>query len=203
MDAVDFAALARGLILYAVFPVWVGAAFADWLCHRRSAIERTSGWREAALHWLLLIELAVPAAAVALLEVNALVVCLMLGGWVLHELTTYADLRWATGRRRVSPAEQMVHNLFELAPVVAGAMVLMLHWPAVRSLLRADGAAPDFGARLDLPQIPPGQGVMVAGVLLLFVALPYAEELARCLRVARAAARARQARGHDPHSAFG
>jgi hypothetical protein len=41
------------ILMYFVIPVWFAAGFADWLCHRSSNIETTSGikepqWRQSA-----------------------------------------------------------------------------------------------------------------------------------------------------------
>ena len=35
--------LLTGILLYGVLPLWVAAGFADYLCHRRTRIEATSG----------------------------------------------------------------------------------------------------------------------------------------------------------------
>jgi hypothetical protein len=49
----------RDLLMYFVLPVWLAAGFADYLCHRASHIERTSGWKESLLHLLQFSEMAV------------------------------------------------------------------------------------------------------------------------------------------------
>src|ERR1700754_1847891 len=33
-----------GMLMYFLLPLWLAAGFADYLCHRATAIERTSGW---------------------------------------------------------------------------------------------------------------------------------------------------------------
>ena len=38
---------ARWLLMYGVMPLWIVAGLADWWCHRRTGIERTSGLRRA------------------------------------------------------------------------------------------------------------------------------------------------------------
>ena len=37
----------RGMLMYFVMPLWLAAGFADYLCHRATHIERTSGWKES------------------------------------------------------------------------------------------------------------------------------------------------------------
>jgi hypothetical protein len=57
------ASAAPAILMYFVLPVWLVAGFADYLCHRASAIESTSGWKESLLHLLQLGEMAVPTLA--------------------------------------------------------------------------------------------------------------------------------------------
>lgn len=38
------------LLAWGVFPLWLAAGGANWLCHRDSRIEETSGTRESWLH---------------------------------------------------------------------------------------------------------------------------------------------------------
>lgn len=188
MQAPALAALAQGFLLYLVMPLWIAAAFADWLCHRRSDIARTSGLTEALLHWALLAELGIPLLAAAFFEINALLITLMLAGFVLHELTVYIDLRFSSARRDIAPIEQIVHSFQELVPLTAGVLVLLLHWPAALSLLGRGEGPPDWGLHpKPLPLPLPGL-LAIAAALAVFVLLPYAEELRRCWK-ARAPAR--------------
>lgn len=176
---------ARQLLLYVLMPLWIGAAFADWLCHRHTGIEHSSGVREALLHWLMLAEFGVPLLAALFLEINALVVALMLGAFLLHEVTVYVDLRFAGGRREIPPIEQIVHAALEWLPALAATVVLLWHWPALLSLLGLGAEAADFTPRPRAPPLPAGQLAVFAAALLLYVVLPYAEELWRCLRAER------------------
>ena len=61
---------ARHLLMYGLLPLWIAAGLADWACHRRTGIERTSGLKENLLHLLMFGEIGVGMAAVALLEIN-------------------------------------------------------------------------------------------------------------------------------------
>ena len=49
------------ILMYVVLPLWLAAGFADYICHRASHIERTSGWKESVLHLVQFGEMAVPA----------------------------------------------------------------------------------------------------------------------------------------------
>ena len=50
------------LLMYFVVPVWLMAGFADWLCHRATNIEITSGAKESVIHLLLFAEVRGPLA---------------------------------------------------------------------------------------------------------------------------------------------
>jgi hypothetical protein len=40
------------ILMYFVLPVWLVAGFADWLCHRATHIESTTGAKESLIHLL-------------------------------------------------------------------------------------------------------------------------------------------------------
>jgi len=117
--------IASTLLLTVVFPLWVTAGLADWACHWRTGIARTSGLKENLLHLLMFAEAGVIAAAIALLEFNAGLLLLVVAVFVFHELTVYWDLRYSTLLRDVGPFEQMVHSFLELLPLVALALVVV------------------------------------------------------------------------------
>jgi hypothetical protein len=170
------------IVLYFVVPVWLIAGFADWLCHRRSHIEATSGARESMLHLLLLVEMGVPLLAAIYLEVNALVLAVLLAGFVAHELTTHVDLRIATSSRRVGVVEQLVHSVLEMAPLLVLLLLASAHWGQWLAMF---GLGSERG-RFDLAwssHVPPATysaGLVIAVLALALV--PYVEELLRARR---------------------
>jgi hypothetical protein len=172
----DTEALTRAYLLYVIMPLWLAAGIADWFCHRASRIATTSGWRESAIHLLMLAEVGLPVLLGLLLEINALVIAVMLVGFVAHELTAHWDLRYALPRRRVSAAEQHVHNYLGALPFMAASVVIVLHWPQFLALL---GAGPQ-PARFDLAwKRAPLPLPYIAGLLIAIVVLeilPYVEE---------------------------
>jgi hypothetical protein len=60
--------------MYFLLPLWLAAGFADWLCHRATHIEATTGAKESLIHLLMFAEVSVPLLAAIFLEVNALVI---------------------------------------------------------------------------------------------------------------------------------
>jgi hypothetical protein len=107
------------LLVGAIFPLWMLAGAADWLCHRASGIERTSGARESRLHLLLYAEIALPVLALTLFQATAPILALMTLGVAAHFVTSWADTRYAQPKRFISPFEQQVHGFLEMLPLFA------------------------------------------------------------------------------------
>jgi hypothetical protein len=178
------------LLMYVVFPLWVVAGFADWTCHVRTGIAVTSGLKENALHWLMYAEIGVGLAAVAFFEINAAVLAIVLGVFVVHEATVYWDLNYSTMRRDVGPFEQMVHSFLELLPLMSLALLALIAWPQAQALVRWDSVAPDWALR---PKDEPWPVLYIAAAFaasVLFNALPLMQETMSCLAARRARVRA-------------
>ena len=180
--------IAQFLLMYFVLPLWLAAGFADYLCHRASSIETTSGPKESLLHLLQFAEMAVPTLAAIFLEVNALVLLVMIVSLVLHQLTAMWDVRFAYHRREVTPIEQHIHSVLEMLPLTALLIVVALHWQQFLALFGAGAQPADFTIRLKEPPLPWLYITVVLTLVLLFEVLPYAEELARTLRARRSTA---------------
>ena len=171
------------LLLYLVLPLWILVGAADWLCHRRARIELTAGPLESVIHLLLLAEVGIPLLAGLLLEINSAVLVLMLGGFLLHELTGYWDVRYASAHRQITPIEQRVHDYLTAIPLAALLLVVAANWDAALSLI---GKAPfDAGLRWKEPPLPIGYVLGIIVAVLLFNGLPFLEELWRGLRERR------------------
>ena len=182
----DTTALAAALILmFAVLPIWVAAGLADYLCHRASSIETTSGPKESALHLLQLSLVGFPVLLALFLEIDAALLALMIVCLLLHHAVAYFDIRYANTTRDVTPFEQMVHSFLELMPLTAFALLCVLHWNQAASLFGFGPSQADFSLE---PKSQPLPLAYVAGLLaatFLLNALPYAEEMTRTLRARR------------------
>lgn len=167
-------------LMYVLVPLWLAAGLADWLCHRATRIEVTSGLKESVLHIVQFVLVGVPLLAALFLQVNAAILLMMIAGLVLHQAVAIWDVRYANATRRVPPAEQHLHGMLEAIPAVATAVVIILHWQEFRGLL---GRAP--ASFVLEPKHAPLPGWYLASVLAATAiagALPYAEEFVRCLR---------------------
>lgn len=163
---------AQLILMYAVFPVWVAAGFADWVCHRRTSIATTGGLPENIFHWLLFGQIGVGLLAVAFLEINGAVLLIVAAVFAVHEFTVYRELRFAAPLREIRPAEQMVHSFLELLPLLSLALLAVIAGPSVA----------DFGLRLKAQ--PWGAAYLLGALALSFVfnVLPLAQEFFSCLR---------------------
>jgi hypothetical protein len=173
---------AQWLLMWAVLPLWIAAGLADWWCHRLTRIERTSGLPENVFHWMLLAQAGIAVLAVALLEINAAVLLLVFAAFVLHELTTWIELRYTVRYREVRPIEQMIHSYMEMLPLLMLALLAVMHREQALAWFWTD---PDFRLRPKEQPWPPAYllgALLAAGV---FNVLPMAEESLRCARAAQ------------------
>src|SRR5436190_20347685 len=174
----------RLLMMFFILPIWLAAGFADYLCHRASHIERTSGWKESALHLLQFAEMALPILAALFLEITSGVIVLMIGCLILHQATAMWDVSYAAAMREVKPIEQHVHSVLEMMPLTGLLIVIALHWQAFVALFGFGTAT--FGLALKHAPLPWVYIVTILALTLLFEVLPYLEELVRSLRYRRA-----------------
>jgi hypothetical protein len=171
----------RRALQWFVMPVWIGAGLGDWWCHRRTDIEHTAGVQESIVHAAMMLEAGLPSMLGLFCEVNAGVLALTYGTLAVHEVTAIVDVAYADGRRAVTPTEQHVHGFLERVPLMASAFLTVLHWDQARAVL---GRGENAEWRIKRKRRPlstryrAGVLAAVAGL----VALPYGEELARCLR---------------------
>jgi hypothetical protein len=177
----------EALLLYFIMPVWFLAGLADYLCHRATDIEHTSGFKESLLHLLMFAEIAAPLLACLFLEVNALVFLVMIAGFLLHEATSLWDVSYAIDKRYVSPLEQHVHSFLEMIPLMAGAFVAVMHWGQFLALFGLEPAR--FAIEWKQSPLPVGYIVAVFAASLFLELLPYLEELWRGLRAKHAVRR--------------
>ncbi|RWE74530.1 diguanylate cyclase [Mesorhizobium sp.] len=170
------------ILMYFVLPVWLIAGFADWLCHRATHIESTTGAKESLIHLLMFAEVGIPLLAAMFLEVNALVIAVMIVTFFVHEATAMWDVRYATTARTVSPIEQHVHSFLEMIPLMGVVIVVALHWGQFLALFGAGTEKARFDLTWKHQQLPVAYIAAVMVIIVLFELLPYVEEFFRGLR---------------------
>ncbi|MBW9103008.1 diguanylate cyclase [Paraburkholderia phenoliruptrix] len=173
------------ILMYFVLPVWLAAGFADWLCHRATHIESTTGAKESVIHLLMFAEVGVPLLAAIFFEINAGIILLMIVAFLAHEATALWDVSYAVGGRKVTPFEQHVHSFLELVPLMAIVLVVSRHWPQFQALLGLGGEPARFELVAKNQPLPVAYIVTLFALILVFELLPYLEELWRGLRMRR------------------
>jgi len=118
-------------LLVAMFAAWLLAGLGDWLSHRRTHIETTSGPKESALHLLLHLLIAAPIVLGLFLRIDALVLVLMALSVLTHTAVALWDTSYSQPRRYISPLEQQIHSHLEMWPLFGLAVVVVLHWNEV------------------------------------------------------------------------
>lgn len=179
-------AASRRYLMYVVMPLWFVPGVLDYLLHRRSRIEETSGPRESLIHLVMMAEMGVPAWLGLLCEINPGLLAVMGALAVVHNATSVLDQHTAvSGGRELSPAEMSVHTYLESLPFAALGTLCCLHWDQLREVARP---GPGWW-RLERKRAPLPAGYLtgVAAATLGLIAVPYTEEMIRCARYKRAA----------------
>ena len=182
-DPADVESMTIRFLMYVLLPAWFIPAVTDYLMHRRTRIERTSGLGESAIHALMMAEISVPLLLTLLCEVNPLLLGIGTVATGVHEATAIWDVRAAVdGGREVRPAEQHIHSFLESLPFMAVSALLCLHWDQVVEAWhgRADGTA--WRLRRRRRPLPGRYLAGVTAAVAAFIAAPYAEEIWRCAK---------------------
>ena len=126
-------------LAYCGYLAWLCAGLFDFIVHRRTDLPHTSGVAESATH---LIQLGLLGTAIVVglaFDVGRGTALLMGALVVAHAVVGYIDSRIAFARRRVvSPVEQHLHSVLDMAPIIAFGSLLLWTWPAA---LHSGGAS--------------------------------------------------------------
>ena len=173
------------ILMYFILPLWLAAGFADWLCHRATHIESTTGAKESVIHLLMFAEVGLPLLAAIFLEINAGIILFMIVAFFVHEATALWDVSYAVSGRNVTPFEQHVHSFLELVPLMAIVLVVSRHWLQFQALLGIGSEPAGFELTAKTQPLPVAYIVTLFALILVFELLPYFEELWRGLRTRR------------------
>ena len=179
---IETSSLTRRFLLYYIIPIWLAAGVADWICHRGSAIEQTTGAKESLMHLLMLAEVSIPVTAGFFLEVTAPIAALMIAAFLAHEVTALWDVSYAVTARNVTPIEQHVHSFLEMVPLMAISFIAVLHWPQFCALAGIGEEPADLSIRAKDKPLPAGYIPISLAATGILEVLPYLEELYRTLR---------------------
>jgi hypothetical protein len=184
------------ILMYFILPVWLLAGCADWLCHRASHIETTTGAKESMLHLLMFAEIGVPLLAAIFLQINAGIIALMIAAFFVHEATALWDVSYAVTARNVTPIEQHIHSFLEMIPLMAILFIVSLHWGQFQALFGFGSETARFDLNWKEEPLPATYVITIMAVTLTFELIPYIEEFFRGLRANRGALVPPKARVH-------
>jgi hypothetical protein len=170
------------ILLYFILPVWLLAGCADWLCHRASHIETTTGAKESLLHLLMFAEIGLPLLAAIFLQINAGIIALMIVAFFIHQATSLWDVSYAVTARNVSPIEQHVHSFLDMIPLMAILFVVTRHWEQFLALFDLGTEPARFSLSWKEEPLPATYVISVMAAALLFEVIPFIEEFVRGLR---------------------
>jgi hypothetical protein len=119
------------MILYGLLPLWGIAGFIDWLCHRKTHVESTSGLKESLIHSLMGLQLGIPILLCLVFQVNVLIylVCALM--WIFHELVAHWNVHYASPLRKISIWEVHVHNYMATVPLYLLMLISVINWDVV------------------------------------------------------------------------
>ena len=152
------------VLIYVGYLLWLLAGAADFLCHRRTDLPHTSGLGES---WLHLLQLAVIGSGLLLwlaLAPSLSLLLMELAIVVVHTVFGYLDTRQAFGRRVISPIEQHVHSILDIAPIIAFGILLGSTW--------ADAGQRGWPLSLRQPAFAPAVWMLVLAPALLLCVVP-------------------------------
>lgn len=171
--------LIQNALLYACLPLWVIMGLADYLCHRKAAIERTTGIKESLMHVAMGAQIGVAVFLGLTFEINVLLLLMVGVVLVLHVWVAHHDVTYALRRREITVWETHAHSFLEVLPFVVVLLLAFKRWPAFVDLVTLNWAGNLTLVQKTTPldaQYIVGYFafMMVAGVA------PYIEEVWRC-----------------------
>lgn len=179
------AQVTQNYILYFIMPFWFLVGFADYLCHRATRIEATSGLKESLIHALMFIEITIPVVMGLYLEITSAVLIAVLVAYFVHEATALWDVAYAQSRREIWLIEQHIHSYLAIIPFMVASFVICLYWSDFVAIFGIGTARPDFSLRWKEPPLPLAYHIGLNIAAAAFLGLPYLEELWRCYRYQR------------------
>jgi hypothetical protein len=179
------AQITQNYILYFILPFWFVVGFADYLCHRATSIERTSGLKESLIHALMFTEITIPVVLGLFFEITSLMLLVILVAYFVHEATAIWDVSYAQDRRKIHVVEQHIHSYLAVIPFMVASFVICLHWNDFVGLFGIGDAIPDFSLKWKRPQLSVKYHIGLNLAAATFLGAPYAEELWRCYRYQR------------------
>jgi hypothetical protein len=168
--------LLGGFLAWVLYPLWLIGGAADYICHRRTDIQRTSGIQESWLHVAQFLAISLVFVGAVLLQITLPVVIALVLLVVAHTVLSFIDVSYTLGRRHISASEQHAHGLLNVIPLIAVALLAILNWQTM--------LAPSSGpvVRLKDEPLPATHVAMLLGSFSVLAGGPVIEEWLRTYR---------------------
>ncbi len=133
--------LLGGFLAWVLYPLWLIGGAVDYLCHRRTDIQHTSGIQESWYHVAQFITIALVFVGAVLLQITLPVVIVLMVLVLAHTVLSFIDVSYTLGRRHISTTEQHAHGLLNVIPLIAVGVLAILNWqtllaPSTDSVVR-------------------------------------------------------------------
>jgi len=165
------------LIGFALYPLWLAAGAGDYLCHRRTKLEVTSGLPESQMHVAQYVCIAVTVIAAVFFSFVGSVLYLVATAVAVHTALSYFDVRYTFSRRVISPLEQHIHAVLCIVPIVAVVLLAM-----------ADAVSANQASLLRSPPLSPMLAGLIIGSIVILSGAPLVEEFIRSFRATKQSA---------------
>jgi hypothetical protein len=169
------------LLLFVFLPLWGIAGFVDWLCHRATHIETTSGLKESLMHTVMGIQVGIPIVLCILYRVNVLILLLCFAAWLLHEVVAHMDVKFASPRRKISIWEMHAHSYLATLPLFMLSIIAVINWPVVLDLVQFNWAGQLTLQRMEYEHGFDGYFAVYFSFMAFVCVFPYLEENVRCV----------------------
>ena len=126
--------LLGGFLGWVLYPLWLIGGAVDYVCHRRTDIQHTSGIRDSWLHVAQFATMAVFFASAILLQITMPVIITLVALVLTHTVLSFIDVSYTLGRRHISTSEQHAHGLLNVVPLIAVGLLAILNWETLLSL---------------------------------------------------------------------
>ncbi len=128
---IELHSLLTGLLVFGLFPAWMLAGLLDYICHRRTQIENTSGRAESRFHIAQFLTLGFALTLSTVLSFSSSVLAAVTLLVVVHTALAFADTWYTEQHRLILPFEQMIHDFMDLLPVIAVCILVAINWPLI------------------------------------------------------------------------
>ncbi len=172
------------LLLYLFLPLWGIAGFADWLCHRATKIESTSGLKESLMHTAMGIQVGIPIAFCLVFRVNVLILLISFFAWCLHEFIAHKDVAFAAPRRKITIWEMHAHSYLATLPLYMLSIIAIINWPVFIDLITLNWGGQLHFVPMEYQHGFTGYLPTYLTFMIVICGFPYFEENLRCLRYA-------------------